>query len=838
MDRAPLTEGQINSEAPGAGPAKIALTYAVLAAIWILASDGVVGLLIDDPKRMVIIGAVKGWVFVAVTTAILFGLMQRMVSNLAAMHAAVAAEQAGKLRALKLLEVVSEKSTDAIYVKDTLGRYLLFNREAGQFVGKESSSVIGLDDRALFPIDEAEMLMAADRRFMEQGEVQTIEEVLTTRQGVRTFLTTKGPLFDERQRLLGLFGIARDITERKRSEETQQQLNRALRLLSACNMTLVGADDERELLDEICRLIVEIGGYCMAWVGFAEPDGDKRVIPICHSGIDNGYLTTANIRWEDSELGRGPTGTAIRTGEVQVNQNVGGNPAMTPWRAAALQVGFNASIALPLKDASKVFGALTIYSVACDALFSDEVKLLEELARDLAFGITTIRERREREAAQDRLTFLNAHDSLTGLPNRVLAEDRFTMAAAYAERLQAKAALLFIDLDNFKAVNDSAGSHMADELLKQVAIRLNNCLRETDTASRHGGDEFLVVVADVHNSEAVSVVAETILQNVEKPFEIGGHVLSISASIGIAVYPEDGDDFKALQNKASTALYHAKESGRNTYSFFNSSMNASSSEQLRLRQGLRHALEHAEFVLHYQPQIDMKSGEVIGAEALVRWNHPEFGMIPPGQFIPMAEDSGLIVPLGEWVIRQACRQLVGWQRGGLSGLVVAVNLSAIQFKRGNLERSISDAIADAGLDPACLELELTESILLRDAEAVLATVKRLKALGLSLSIDDFGTGYSSLAYLKRFKVDKLKIDQSFVRDLTVDPEDASIVRAIIQLAGSLNMKTIAEGVENQETLDYLRALQCDVAQGYLFARPMPADDFRDYVANQSCRFRF
>lgn len=435
----------------------------------------------------------------------------------------------------------------------------------------------------------------------------------------------------------------------------------------------------------------------------------------------------------------------------------------------------------------------------------------------------------ERQAAQKRIEFLAYHDTLTGLPNRLLAEDHLEQAILVAERENSRVALLFIDLDNFKTINDSLGHVIGDELLKGVAIRLRECLRDIDTLSRQGGDEFLIVLNNMRDTESITVVAEKILERMAKPFEIDHHELSISLSIGIAVYPDDGKDFDTLLKQSDTAMYQAKESGRNTHRFHTAQMNIDAVEHLRMRNGLRRALEHGEFVLYYQPQISLATGAVIGAEALIRWNHPELGMVPPGRFTSVAEDSGLIVPMGEWVLREACRQTMAWRRAGLPELLIAVNLSAVQFKRGDVLKSVTQALAESGLEPALLELELTESILIKDTEKVLATVRQLKSLGIKLSIDDFGTGYSSLSYLKRFDVDKLKIDQSFVRDMTDDPNDAAIVRAIIQMAKSLNLTTIAEGVEDEHQLALLRLQHCDEAQGYHFARPMPADEFENFM---------
>ncbi|MCX7174567.1 MAG: EAL domain-containing protein, partial [Proteobacteria bacterium] len=390
--------------------------------------------------------------------------------------------------------------------------------------------------------------------------------------------------------------------------------------------------------------------------------------------------------------------------------------------------------------------------------------------------------------AQRRIEFLAHHDALTELPNRLSANQQLQLAIDSAEKSKAKVALLFLDMDHFKSINESEGHVFGDAVLKIVSTRIQSCVRESDTISRHGGDEFIVILSDLRDTDAIVRIAEMILRRTEEPITVDDHELSLTMSIGIALYPDNGKDFESLLSSADAAMYQAKEVGRNTYQFFDNSMTADHSEQLHIRNGLRRALERDEFVLHYQPQIHLESGLVIGVEALVRWNHPDFGLVPPGKFIPVAEDSGLIVPIGEWVLREACRQAKAWQQAGLPEMVMAVNLSAVQFKRGNLYQSVSNALVESGLDPIFLELELTESILIRDTENVLATVRQLKLLGLNLSIDDFGTGYSSLSYLKKFKVDKLKIDQSFIRDLDSDPDDAAIVRAIIQMAKSLNLR--------------------------------------------------
>ena len=435
----------------------------------------------------------------------------------------------------------------------------------------------------------------------------------------------------------------------------------------------------------------------------------------------------------------------------------------------------------------------------------------------------------DRLRAERRIEFLAYHDALTGLPNRLLMQDRFEQAAAQAQRGNARVALLFLDLDGFKSINDTLGHQLGDALLKAIAERLRSCVRETDTISRQGGDEFLIVLRDLPDADVPAGIMGKIIETLQLPCRIEGHEIATTVSIGAALFPDDGRDFETLLRKADMAMYRAKEAGRNTYRFFDEAMNAEVVDHLQLQAGLRRALERQEFVLHYQPQIELETGEVIGVEALLRWQHPELGMVEPGRFIPVAEESGLIVPIGQWVIDEACRQAMAWQRAGLPPLTMAVNFSAVQFRRGDVEQSIAQALQASGLPAALLELELTESILIQNVDDVLARLQRLKQLGVQLSIDDFGTGYSSLAYLKRFDIDRLKIDRSFVRDLATDPDDAAIVRAIIQMARSLNLRTIAEGVETDEMLARLSAFGCNEVQGYLFARPMPADETEAYL---------
>lgn len=435
-----------------------------------------------------------------------------------------------------------------------------------------------------------------------------------------------------------------------------------------------------------------------------------------------------------------------------------------------------------------------------------------------------------RKQAEAQIEFLAHHDHLTQLPNRFVAKERLKMAMAYADRAKENVALLFLDLDHFKAINDALGHNMGDLLLVEVARRLQTCLRETDTVSRQGGDEFLVILTNIHDLTAVTDSAAKIVNALAAPYEIDGHALAVTVSVGIAIYPNDAQDTETLMQRADTAMYHAKATGGNEFSFFSEQMNVAVAETLAIRSELRQALAGGEFALHYQPQIDLASGRILGAEALLRWHSPKRGLVLPDEFISIAEDCGLIVPIGDWVLQEACRQAVHWQQAGLPELTVAVNLSAMQFRRGNLQQSVVQALSASGLASNLLELELTESILITEVEFALETVRNLKSLGIRFAIDDFGTGYSSLAYLKRFPIDKLKIAQTFVQGMDTNPEDAAIVHAVIQMARALKLKTIAEGAETAKTIEHLRLHHCDEVQGDYYSQPLTEEEFTQYIS--------
>ena len=435
----------------------------------------------------------------------------------------------------------------------------------------------------------------------------------------------------------------------------------------------------------------------------------------------------------------------------------------------------------------------------------------------------------ERKVAEARIERLAFYDPLTDLPNRSLLEDRAHLALAEARREETEVSLLFLDLDRFKNINDTLGHMVGDLLLQQVAERLRGCVREADTISRLGGDEFILLLPGA-GQEGAGRVAEDILARVSEAMELGVHRLTITPSVGISVFPHDGEDLETLLKHADTAMYHAKEAGRNAYQFFMPSMNQAAAERVRLEAGLRHAIERGELSLVYQPQVALEDGRLVGAEALLRWTSAELGGVSPARFIPVAEETGLIVRFGAWVMNEACRQMAVWREAGLDLVPVAVNLSARQFQQPGLADAVARACDAHGIAPALLELELTESTLMRQQQAVLDNLDRLSGAGHRLAIDDFGTGYSNLGYLRHLPIHKLKIDQSFVRDIQAEPDEAVIVNALIGLAHGLGLQVVAEGVETPEQRDNLHRHACDVAQGYHYARPLPPEAFAAWLA--------
>jgi len=433
----------------------------------------------------------------------------------------------------------------------------------------------------------------------------------------------------------------------------------------------------------------------------------------------------------------------------------------------------------------------------------------------------------------EQMAYAAAHDFLTGLPNRLLLNERIQQAVALAKRHSYKVAVLYLDLDGFKHINDSLGHSMGDKVLQSVAKRLITCVRTPDTVSRQGGDEFLVLLSEVEHPDGSAIVAKRMLNQLAKAHVIDQRELYLDVSIGVSVFPDDGQDAETLIKCADIAMYQAKENGRKNYQFFTPAMNARAMERQSIEENLRRALERREFEVYYQPKVDLKNGTITGAEALLRWTHPTLGSIPPSQFIPVAEDCGLILPIGAWALREACTQAQAWRDAGLSEINMAVNVSALQFRDPSFLINLFKTLSETDMDPRHLELEITEGVLMKRAEFSSSILKALRDKGVRVAIDDFGTGYSSLSYLRKFPLDALKIDQSFVRQTTMETDETTIVRAIIDMGKNLKLRVIAEGIETDKELAFLQANQCDEGQGYFFSQPVPAKDFGELLTRTS-----
>jgi diguanylate cyclase (GGDEF)-like protein len=523
------------------------------------------------------------------------------------------------------------------------------------------------------------------------------------------------------------------------------------------------------------------------------------------------------------------TGLAMAPGEASIKADLGLTGADGRRVRLGQDCGSAASDGKPMVAASANLTSADGRDVQVEYTVS---RVLDRGGAAIGY-VYVFRDMSETRALAAKLAHLAEHDALTGLPNRMLLADRIKSAIAIAPRHEGKPGVLFLDLDGFKHVNDSLGHAVGDKLLQSVAGRLANCVRASDTVSRLGGDEFVVLLTEIAHPEDAAIAASRMLEAVSAPHRIDAHELHISTSIGVSLFPLDGADAETLIKNADTAMYQAKANGRKSYRFFEPEMNLRAVERRSIEEGLRRALERQEFVLHYQPQLDIATGKIHGAEALIRWVHPVHGSMPPNAFISVAEDSGLIVPLGRWVLQEACRQVKAWADAGAPRLRIAVNVSAMEFQNKQFMQGVFETLEDTGLAPDTLELELTESVLMRRTSNASDVLKAFRAKGVRLALDDFGTGYSSLSYLTRFPMDTLKIDQSFIRQITETPSETAIVKAVLSMAQSLNLRVVAEGVETLGELAFLRQHKCDEAQGYYFSRPLPALAFEAFVRAHS-----
>jgi diguanylate cyclase (GGDEF)-like protein/PAS domain S-box-containing protein len=769
----------------------------------------------------------------ALNDKLLYGLM--LVLGLAALLAGVALvlRQAIKQRTAQLtvakaqLEATLAAIPDPLFEVDREGRYLGVSTQHPELLAAPIATLLGRTLAEVLPREAAAICHAAldEARATGFSFGRTIR--LETPAGLRWFELSVSRKQQSESRFSFII-LSRDITARIEAEQKLERMTRLYDALSQCNQAIVRCQNEDQLLPIICRDAVTRGGFKMAWVGRID-EVQQRVVPVARYGEGHEYLDGIEISiLPDQPTGQGPVGRAIRSNTPCWCQDFQNDPITTPWHERGKQFGWGSSAALPLTCNGKVVGTFNVYESKTNAFDEAERNLLVEMALDISFALERFAHERASAEAARTIEHLANFDALTALPNRALLQDRAHQAFANASRSGQHVAVMFLDLDHFKNINDSLGHAVGDQLLCAVAARLQASVREQDTVARWGGDEFVLLLPDTTATGATRI-AEKLMAALSAPYRLDHHDLNRTSSIGIALYPADGSDFEALAKAADTAMFRAKQQGRNAFSFFTAELEARSRRFLEVENALRQALRRNEFFLHYQPQIALADARVTGAEALLRWQHPVLGLISPAEFIPIAEASGQILDLGDWVLREATRQAKAWQDAGLPPLTVAVNLSTAQFHHRHLAEQVRDLLAATGLPPHRLEFEITESLAMENPQAAIETIDAMHAQGVAFSIDDFGTGYSSLAYLKRFKVSKLKIDQSFVRDIASDEDDRAIVATIIALAQHLGFTTIAEGVETQEQLDYLRLHGCEKVQGYFFSRPLLADEFEAFV---------
>ena len=689
-------------------------------------------------------------------------------------------EAAASADDLGFILAVLDALPDHVYVKDRAGRYLLVNRTGLRERGlSDLSQVVGRTARDFVSDAVAGRMAAEDRAVMESGEPLVNREAVTSFPGggeKRWHITTKIPMRDPQGGIAGIVGINRDITDRKRAELALREGEDMLRATfeqAAVGMTIMSLD---------LRFLRANAKFC-EMLGYTLEELLQMQL------ADTNPPDTLE---EAIEFRRRLVEGAARGGELREKR-------------------------LLRKDGSVLWVALATSLVRGG---DGEPRCFVSVIEDIT----------ERKQSQTRLQQLAHYDVVTGLPNRALVYERLAQGLAQSARRKWPLGLIFIDVDHFKKVNDTFGHAAGDKLLQQVAARLAQAVRAGDVVGRLGGDEFVVLLMDLAAANDAGVVALKILGAFREPFELGGGEIYATASVGVALYPDDSQDLDTLVRNADAAMYEAKKAGRDCYRYYKPEMNARAAHMLTLESELRRAFERDEFELHFQPKVGIASGEITGVEALLRWRHPERGLLAPAEFMPVLEETGLVVRAGAWVLDCVCRELQRWRSRGVRQVPVAVNISARQFRAANLAAEIGAVLDRHGVDPKLLEIEITETSLMSGASQVVATLADLKSLGVRIAIDDFGTEYSSLSYLRRFPIDIVKIDRSFVSEIPDNRDDAAITRAIISMVHSLGLSVVAEGVETRAQLGFLAVLNCDEVQGFLFARPMPGTDIEQWLA--------
>jgi diguanylate cyclase (GGDEF)-like protein len=610
----------------------------------------------------------------------------------------------------------------------------------------------------------------------------------------------------------------------KRNERAARRLAKMFAALSTTNEAILRAKTADELYQLVCDAAVHVGRSLAATVLLAEPDSPwLQAVAGTGQIVDIVRQTRFSIDPENT-YGKGVCGKAFRTQQASVNEDILNSEQGRPWRESSREAGVVASCAVPLIKNGQSIGVILFFVTQSWAADEEIIALLSRMGENVSVALENLDRAHEKVLADGRIQYLATHDELTGLPNRVTFHQLFDQSIKSAHRNGHKCALLFIDLDRFKVINDSLGHEAGDTLLVEVAARLKRCVRDNDLVVRFGGDEFVIVLDRISESEQIAAVARKVLTALLPPIVLAGHECRTTGSIGIAVFPDNGHDVQTLTKNADIAMYFAKDDGKNNFRFFSSEARSQSIERLQLEADLRHAIELNQFSLHYQPKIEVETGQISGVEALLRWTHPKLGNLPPAEFIPLAEETGLIIPIGQWVLNTACAQSMSWQAAGLPAISIAVNLSPRQFIDPQLLDRLDEALTTSGMQPHLLQLEITESTVMHNINRTAKLLGEIRQRGVRLAIDDFGTGYSSMSLMKELPIDTIKIDRSFVRDLAESAEDRAIATAIINMGKALGLAVVAEGVETREQDKFLRDQGCDEIQGYLFSKPLPPED--------------
>jgi len=685
------------------------------------------------------------------------------------------------------------------------------NSQYAQFFGFTVNAILGKHLSEVIGAQSYETTAAHFQRVLS-GEAVNYERAHRCADGKRRYIRVAFvPENDRDGAVKGSYALVTDVTAHRDAEEAIRSHALRQEAIAIYGQYALETRDIDKLIANAAAIITSGLDVTHSAVYRMVVPGDP-LMQIAGVGFRSGPPVTVAL---DS-----PTGQVLGLGSARVFADVDAPASALSPHLTAEGLRSGVEIAIPTSDGA--FGVLGAYSRSRDAFGRDDASFLTAIATSLGTAIG-------RKRSEERLAYVAQFDSLTGLPNRTLFRDRLSQAMSRAERSGSPLALMLLDLDRFKEINDTLGHRAGDRLLQSVAERLTAVLRTIDTVARLGGDEFTVIVEDAHSVENVARIAEKVVGALARPFPLDDQEYYLTVSAGITMYPQNPGDIETLIMNADVAMYDAKDKGKNNFQFYRSEMNALKQERMSLEGHLRRAVERGELFVLYQPQIDLRTNTVVGAEALLRWRHPELGLVEPNRFIPIAEQSNLILQIGKWVLHTACAQNLAWQREGMPPVRVAVNVSARQFRAGLLD-TVSSTLAETGLAPDCLELEITEGLLIEDPEAASEVLAKLKSLGVHVAIDDFGLGYSSLSYLKHFPLDSLKIDRGFVHGLSIDADDAAIARAIIALAHSLELKVVAEGVETAQQLAFLREHKCDAVQGFLYGAPLDADEMGALLA--------